>query len=241
MLKAVRRTRLHEEIVIQLAELIRQGQLQPGDRLPPERELAERLGVSRSSVREALRILELHGLVARRPGTGTVIAGGTPQGLIRSLTQLALHDVIELRLIVEPAVAALAAERATPADIARLEDILREQEAQIRRGETGAAADAAFHLAIAQATHNRALVRLAEALAEILAVSRDPCVQTPQRSRLSLQSHRQILGAIKAGSPAAARQTMEDHIRRVDLSLFGAAEAGLTPASVENVEGNAND
>jgi GntR family transcriptional repressor for pyruvate dehydrogenase complex len=232
---------LHEEIVIQLAELIRQGQLQPGDRLPPERELADRFGVSRSSVREALRILELHGLVARRPGTGTVIASGTPQGLIRSLTQLALHDIIELRLIVEPAVAALAAERASPADISRLEDILREQEAQIQRGETGAAADAAFHLAIAQATHNRALVRLAEALAEILAVSRDPCVQTPQRSRLSLQSHRQILGAIKGGSPAAARQAMEDHIRRVDLALFGVTEPGLTPIPAENREGTSRD
>lgn len=241
MLRTVRRVRLHEEIVIQLAELIRQGQLQPGDRLPPERELADRLGVSRSSVREALRILELHGLVARRPGTGTVIAGGTPQGLVRSLTQLALHDVIELRLIVEPAVAALAAERATPPDISRLEDILREQEAQIQRGETGAAADAAFHLAIAQATHNRALVRLAEALAEILAVSRDPCVQTPQRSRLSLQSHRQILGAIKGGSPVAARQAMEDHIRRVDLALFGVTEPGLTPIPAENREGTSRD
>lgn len=241
MLRTVRRVRLHEEIVIQLAELIRQGQLQPGDRLPPERELADRFGVSRSSVREALRILELHGLVARRPGTGTVIAGGTPQGLIRSLTQLALHDIIELRLIVEPAVAALAAERASPADISRLEDILREQEAQIQRGETGAAADAAFHLAIAQATHNRALVRLAEALAEILAVSRDPCVQTPQRSRLSLQSHRQILGAIKGGSPAAARQAMEDHIRRVDLALFGVTEPGLTPIPAENREGTSRD
>lgn len=241
MLRTVKRVRLHEEIVIQLAELIRKGQLQPGDRLPPERELADRLGVSRSSVREALRILELHGLVARRPGTGTVIAGGTPQGLIRSLTQLALQDVMELRLIVEPAVAALAAERATPADIGRLEAILAEQEAQIRRGETGAAADGAFHLAIAEATHNRALVRLAEALAEILAVSRDPCVQTPQRSRLSLQSHRQILGAIKGGSPAAARQAMEDHIRRVDLALFGVAEAGLTPVSAENLEGKNDD
>lgn len=241
MLRTVRRVRLHEEIVIQLAELIRQGQLQPGDRLPPERELADRFGVSRSSVREALRILELHGLVARRPGTGTVIASGTPQGLIRSLTQLALHDIIELRLIVEPAVAALAAERASPADISRLEDILREQEAQIQRGETGAAADAAFHLAIAQATHNRALVRLAEALAEILAVSRDPCVQTPQRSRLSLQSHRQILGAIKGGSPAAARQAMEDHIRRVDLALFGVTEPGLTPIPAENREGTSRD
>jgi GntR family transcriptional repressor for pyruvate dehydrogenase complex len=241
VLRTVRRVRLHEEIVIQLAELIRQGQLQPGDRLPPERELADRFGVSRSSVREALRILELHGLVARRPGTGTVIASGTPQGLIRSLTQLALHDIIELRLIVEPAVAALAAERASPADISRLEDILREQEAQIQRGETGAAADAAFHLAIAQATHNRALVRLAEALAEILAVSRDPCVQTPQRSRLSLQSHRQILGAIKGGSPAAARQAMEDHIRRVDLALFGVTEPGLTPIPAENREGTSRD
>ena len=205
----------------QLAELIRQGELRPGDRLPPERELAEQMQVSRTVVREALRVMEQRGLVASRPGAGTFIAAGSAEGLARALTQLALEDAFEVRILLEPPIAALAAQRATAGDIAQLEVALQEQARQVERGQSAAAADAAFHSGLAEATHNRALRRLGAALMEELAPSRDERLQTSHRARLSLLSHRRILAAVKAGAPAEARRAMEDHIRSVDLALFG--------------------
>ncbi|HEY8477993.1 MAG TPA: FadR/GntR family transcriptional regulator [Chloroflexota bacterium] len=224
MLRAVRKTRLYEEVMAQLAELIRQGQLKPGDRLPSERELSERMQVSRTVVREALRALELRGLVVSRPGAGTFIVDGTAEALVRALTHLALEDIFELRMLLEPSIAALAAQRATPEDIQRLESVLQQQEQQVREGRSGAEADATFHSLLAEATHNRALLRLGAALMDVLAPSRNERLQTPQRVQQSLLSHRRILSAIKAGNPDEAREAMQDHIRRVDVALFGIPE-----------------
>ena len=221
MLRTVKRTRLYEEVEAQLAELIRQGDLLPGDRLPPEREMVERMQVSRASVREALRVMELRGLVVSRPGAGTFIASGSPEALARALTHSAVEDVIELRLLLEPSIAALAAQRATPDDIAQLESVLRDQGERVQRGEPSADADSRFHAALAAATHNRAVLRLGTALMEVLAPSREERLQTRRRAQLSVRSHRAILEAVKAGALAEARQAMAEHIRGVDAALFG--------------------
>lgn len=231
MLRAVKRTRLYEEIVAQLAELIRQGRMQPGDRLPSERELAEQLGVSRPSVREAIRAMEHRGLVVSRPGSGTYIAGGSAEGLLIAFAALAeeesaLQDIFELRMLVEPPIASLAALRAAPDDIGRLESILREQESRAS-GEDGdghAKLDVAFHSALAEATHNEALLRLAAGLMEVLAPSRHQSLQTAQRIQLSLHSHRRVLDAVMEKDWGKARRAMEDHIVRVDSALFGLSE-----------------
>lgn len=229
MLRAVKRTRLYEEIVAQLAELISQGRLSPGDRLPSERELAEQLRVSRPSVREALRAMEHRGLVVSRPGSGTYIASGSTEGLLRAFTALAeeeqaLQDIFELRMLVEPPIAALAALRATPQDQQRLESILQEQRELLEGERSAAQADVAFHSALAEAAHNQALLRLATALMEVLAPSRDERLQTPQRARLSYLSHQRIAEAVQANDWARARRAMEEHILRVDLALFGLSE-----------------
>lgn len=229
--RAVQRTRLYEEVVAQLAELIRQGELRPADRLPPERELAEQLRVSRAVVREALRVMEQRGLVVSRPGTGTFIAGGSAERLAQALTHLALEDVFELRMLLEPSIAALAAERATAEDIVRLEAALDDQERLVHLEQSAAGADAAFHAGLAEATHNRALLRLGAVLVEELAASRDESLQPPQRARLSLLSHRRVLAAVKAGAPAEARRAMEEHIRGVDLALFGLPEERFAAAA----------
>jgi GntR family transcriptional regulator, transcriptional repressor for pyruvate dehydrogenase complex len=233
MLPSSKKTRLYETIVAQLGQLIQEGQLRPGDRLPPERELAARLQVSRASVREALRSLELQGLLSSRQGSGTFIAAVSQEELLRAFARLAkegqtLREIFELRLLLEPPIAALAARRATPQDIARLEATLKEQEQQIGLGQSGVEADVAFHATLAEATHNGALLRLGATLMGVLAPSRDTHLQMPERSRLSLLSHQRILEAIKAGSATRARTAMEEHVVHVDRVLFGLAEEALS-------------
>ena len=236
MLLATRKTRIHEAVAAQLGELIRRGRLEPGDRLPTERQLAAQLRVSRASVREALRGLELRGLVVSRQGSGTFISGMAPEELISSFAGLteegkSLPDIFEVRFLLEPPIAALAARRVTPQDLERLEAALREQEDRIRREGSGAEADVAFHSALAEATHNQALMRLGSALIEVLAPSRDERLQNRRRSELSLRSHREVLEALKAGDPDAARAAMEAHIGQVDRVAFGLEEAFRLPAT----------
>ena len=229
-LTAVRRTRLFEGIVAQMRDLIRDRLLRPGQRLPAERELVERFQVSRASLREAIRALELEGLVVIRPGLGTFVSeegfDAAMDVLARRLLaeREALADVVELRLLLEPQIANLAAQRSNDEDGRRLEAILGEQEEQIQRGETGAVADTAFHSAVASASHNQALLRLSANLVDLLATSRDEGLQTPERSYRSLASHRRILEAIREGEAEGARQAMREHIVSVNPTLSRAAE-----------------
>ena len=221
-LGTIKRRTLHEQVMVQLAAYIRGGKLKPGDQLPPERELAERMQVSRPTIREALRIMQLQSLIVSRPGSGTFIAEGNAQSLAQAVTQIALQDIFEARMLLDPWMAALAASRATPADVEKLKSILHQQEEQLRRGGDGAAtSDIAFHSAIAEATHNRALIRLARVLIEIFAPSRDTFFQTHERAKKSLSFHKRILESIAAHSPIDARRAMSEHIKSVDQELLG--------------------
>ena len=233
--KVITRRRLYEDIVGQIQEFIREGILKPGDRLPSERELAERLQVSRSSLREAIRALELKGLVVSRPGAGTFISTESLDSLISiiaaSLAQAAdyLHDVFEVRRLLEPQIAAMAAERANHEDIQRMDEALREQEGQIARGETGVEGDTAFHFAMAQATQNHALTKVVSTIADILRQSRDQSLQTPGRPQRSLASHRHILDMIEGSNVEGARSAMQYHISEVEPVYFpaeGRVESG---------------
>jgi GntR family transcriptional repressor for pyruvate dehydrogenase complex len=226
MLKAIKKTRLYEEVVGQLHQLIDDGKLKAGDRLPSERELAETFRVSRSSVREAIKTLENAGMVMSRPGSGTFITAVNVEAIISPLASLlsrgkdALIDLFEMRCLVEPSIAALAAERATPADILRLKEIYTQQEQQIQRDTSAVDSDAAFHLTIGQATHNAALQRLVAAIVEILKPIREQSLQTPGRAHKSLASHREILVAIERHDPELARQAMQRHIQAVEQNVL---------------------
>lgn len=227
MKQKIKNNRLYEEVMVKLAELVRKGKFKPGDRLPPERTLTQRLRVSRATVREALRAMELQSLVISRPGSGTYIVEKSPEALVATLKQLALQDIFELRMILDPAIASLAAMRASAKDIAKLDSILQQQEKQIQRGKSGADADTKFHTTLAESTHNRALIRLGNALVAILAPSRDAHLQSPQRADKSLSSHHRILDAIKTHSPRQAELAMVDHVRAVDITLTDAQLAQL--------------
>ena len=220
--KAIKRSRLYQGIVEQIQALIGEGVLKPGDRLPPERELAERLQVSRSSLREAMRALELQGLVVSRPGAGTFVSTESLDTLIAtiasSLTQArdTLSDIFEVRHLLEPQLAALAAERATPEDVRRMAEALEGQERQVAGGETGVEGDTAFHFALAQATENWALARVMSTISDILRQSRDRSLQSPGRPQRSLASHRHILEMVQRRDVEGAREAMQDHISEVE-------------------------
>src|SRR5215471_6617432 len=137
MLRAIKKTRIHEEVFSQIRELISQGRFKAGDQLPSERELAETFRVSRTSVREALRALETKGLIISRTGMGNFVADLPIESLVAPLAKLlieekdALADIFETRKLIEPRIAALAAERATRKDIERMKSILEKQSATV--------------------------------------------------------------------------------------------------------------
>ncbi|HBA41016.1 MAG TPA: FadR family transcriptional regulator [Deltaproteobacteria bacterium] len=226
MLKVIKKTRIYQEVVSQIHDLIREGKLKASDQLPSERELAETFKVSRTSVREALRALETQGLVVSRTGTGTFVADLPIESLVAPLATLlieeksALADIFEMRKLIEPRIAALAAERATKRDIERMKGILEKQKEEVDRGATGVEEDAEFHFVIGRATQNQALEKLVSGLMDILSHSREESLQTPGRSQASLEAHYRILSAIVQHDKEKSRLAMLRHIEQVEENVF---------------------
>jgi GntR family transcriptional repressor for pyruvate dehydrogenase complex len=218
----IRATRIYEQIVRQVRTLIAEGRLHSGDRLPPERELAEKLMVSRTSVREALRALQSRGLIEIRAGEGAFVRDVSAEALVEPLALVilphreAVRELFEARRLLEPAIAALAARRATPEDLAEMERILEEQAREVARGRTGLAQDALFHSALAGGAHNRAIGRIVNTLIELLTQSREESLHTPGRPTRSHQDHLRILAAIRRRDPGAARRAVLAHLIAVE-------------------------
>jgi GntR family transcriptional repressor for pyruvate dehydrogenase complex len=226
----IKSTRIYQEIVRQVKAMIAEGRLKSGDQLPPERDLAEKFVVSRTSVREALRALESLGLVEIRPGEGTFVREVSVESLIEPLALVmlsqreALGELFEARRLIEPAVAALAARRATPEDVQEMERILESQAKEVAAGRTGLEQDAQFHAAVGAAAHNRAITRIANAVMDLLRQSREDSLNTPGRPERSHNDHRRLLAAIRDRDEAAARQAMIDHLEAVEALILGGDE-----------------
>lgn len=226
MLHAIKKTRIHEEVFSQIHELIKEGRFKARDQLPSERELAETFKVSRTSVREALRALEAQGLIVSRTGTGNFVADLPVESLVGPLALLlidekkALADVFEMRKLIEPQIAALAAERATRNDIAQLKRIVAKQTDAVSRGATGVEADAELHFTIGRATRNQALQKLVSGLMEMLSRSREESLQTDKRRQSSIDAHRRIVAAIEKHDKARARSEMLRHIEEVEENVL---------------------
>lgn len=227
----IKSTRIYQEIVRQVKAMIAEGRLKSGDRLPPERDLAEKFLVSRTSVREALRALESLGLIEIRPGEGTFVREVSIDALVEPLALImvsqreAIGELFEARRLLEPSIAALAAERATPDEVHEMTRILEEQAKEVAAGKTGFAQDAEFHAAVGAAAHNRAITRVAQSLMDLLAQSREESINTPGRATRSHQDHRRILAAIQHRDPAAARAAMLEHLQAVEALVRGADRA----------------
>ena len=223
---AVSRTRLCEEVAARIQDLIVEGTLKPGDKLPPERELVRRFEVSRSSVREALRTLELMGLVRSRQGGGTSVADASPKSLMIPLSSVlarhrnAVGELMEARRILEPPIAGRAAAQATKEDVQYLDDVLRRQRAKMLRGESTVPEDSEFHYGIAVAARNGALRTVVEILMQLLRDSRTRSLAVKGRVEHSYAGHRRVWRAIARGDPEAAERQMRRHLDDIEALIL---------------------
>ncbi len=228
---AIRTRRIYVEIVDQIKKLIDQGELQLGDRLPPERELAAKFGVGRPAVREALSALEVKGLVEIQPGQGAYIRGPSKRADIARLEidlgdQVSPMDLLEARRIVETHIVELAASRATQEDMERL---VREAEDARERygrcGEFSMEADREFHIAIGEATQNPVLAGVSRFLCGMMsqtlwrAMTEKNLLLTERGSRY-VSEHCRIARAVQARDGHAARHEMFAHLSGVIEDLY---------------------
>lgn len=220
--------RLSRQVVAQVQEMISRGDLRAGDRLPTERQLAEDLGVGRNSVREAIRELDALGLIESRRGEGTYVrefdaaALMAPFRSVIALSTTAPTAILEFRATLEPEVAALAAQKLSEEGGALLANALEQFERAVSEGRSAVDADTSFHLAVARAAGNPALVAVHEALLELLADFRYRLDRKSYRpSAPTLVDHRKILEAILERDPERARAATREHLRHVGEALRG--------------------
>lgn len=234
-LQAIDRTKVSASIVEQILEGIESGAFRPGSALPAERALAERLGVSRSSVREAIRVLVDAGLLDVRLGSGTYVREHVPRKVALLRAQAALTgehspiDVIAARMALEPTCAQVAAVQRHATDVEGIRAMLGQQERLVETGADASAADLGFHLAVAAATHNPVLQLLVERLVEIM--RRSPWADLKQASRESptgaqrdIREHGAVLAAIERGDGPGAARKMRTHLRSVEGDLLDQVE-----------------
>jgi len=223
-LKEIKKTSLHELIVSQIQDLIEGEKLKVGDKLPTEREFAAAFRVSRHTVREAFRALENMNIIKSRVGSGTFVVFNKEQELNDVLVKYVvkerdkISEVFQLRLLIEPQIAFLAAENATDIDIIALEKIVLEQESLTNEGDSGqwVELDNEFHLTIARATGNSLLARVVELIMGLLNVCRAEVYQTRERIESSTEKHREIVRAISNRAPDETAKIMTDHVNYVE-------------------------
>ncbi|BBI19909.1 GntR family transcriptional regulator [Qipengyuania flava] len=217
--------RLFQSVAEQIAELIDEGAYPPGTRLPGERELAEKLGVSRVTIREAEIALQAVGRLEIKTGSGVYVSERKPASL-GALPQASAFEVTEARLMIEAESAALAAHNITDEAIDELETLVN----QMSSDDEGVAnaADERFHLTIAQASNNAAMVhtiqslwQMREQIPEVKATYEAVCVHD---AKSRTDEHRAIFDALRARDPGAARQAMREHFQRLLESMLEATE-----------------
>lgn len=235
--KVVRTSRLYEQIVQQIEDSVLNGTLKPGDQLPAERELAQRLGVSRTAVREAVKALREKGLVEAYSGRGTFITDGTSQAARQSFDlmvkigqQEGAPYLAELRLLMEPGIAALAATRVKDEDLVAMREAVAVMERSQKEPAAYIEADLDFHLALAEAAANPLILSLIDSIVGLLREQRIRIFNVeggPQRGQVH---HKRILEAMERRDPELARSAMSAHLEQVrDDSQLPAASKPLSP------------
>lgn len=215
-------TTIHSQLTMQVVDhvraLISSGQVKPGDRLPPERDLARQLKISRSSLRAGIGFLSAMGVLKSRHGAGTFVSNGPPALDSNSLSVLGvLHgflpwQMFEARIVIESNVAALAAERATEEHIAELAEEVTEMYAALNDPQEYLIHDVRFHRTVARASGNPILGALMETITANLYQNRSQTVENSQDLKQAAEMHREIYNAIRSRNVQAARQTMEQHL-----------------------------
>jgi GntR family transcriptional repressor for pyruvate dehydrogenase complex len=224
--RTVRTSRLYEQIVEQIEDSIRKGRLKPGDQLPPERELAQQFGVSRTAVREAVRALHEKQLVEAYSGKGTFVTHGRSSAIRSSLGSLVKDGrargtayLLEVREILEPEIAALAATRIEEQGLATLRDAVAVMDRSYDDPEAFVEADLDFHLALAEAADNPVILSLLDSIVDLLREQRTKICMLRGGPERGQAHHKKILKAIAARDPDKTRAAMRAHMRQVREDL----------------------
>ena len=223
-LKPVTRPRLYEVIVEQLCAYIADNEMTTGDRLPAERDLAAKLGVSRASLSQALVALEVQGVVSVRHGDGAVLVRRpTEERAIEALREHAnrIPDIIDAREALEVKLASLAATRRSDADMATIDNAIAAMQSEIEAGDRGVVGDEMFHEAITAAAHSSLLAKLMHEISGLIRETRIESLSQEDRPRASLEGHRRITEAVRHQDALEASRAMADHLRLVsDVALL---------------------
>ncbi len=236
-----------EQVVIQVRDMIREGKLKPGDRLPSEREFAKRLGISRASLRAGLRFLAAMGALTSRHGSGTYIATGPPALDSEPLRMLAaLHgftpeELFEARRLLEIGLAGLAAEHATDDHLATMAEEVTEMYAALNDPQEYLIHDIRFHRAIAAASSNPILAALMDMVSAVMYERRRETVSRAKDLKESVAMHREIYRLIRAGKADEARSAMSEHLALAQRAFASEEGMGTSPAEVARIKTNASN
>jgi GntR family transcriptional repressor for pyruvate dehydrogenase complex len=227
-LRPVTRPRLYEVIVEQLCAYIADNEMTPGDRLPAERDLAAKLGVSRASLSQALVALEVQGVLSVRHGDGAILVRRpSEERAIKALREHAdrIPDIIEAREALEVKLAGLAAARRSDAEMAAIDAAIAKMESEVEEGDRGVLGDEMFHEAITAAAHSSLLAKLMHEISGLVRETRIESLSQQDRPRASLEGHRRIADAVRKQDPQEASRAMAEHIRLVsDVALLRNAD-----------------
>jgi GntR family transcriptional repressor for pyruvate dehydrogenase complex len=224
-LSVVRQPNLSDQVAEQMQELIVQGRLRPGERLPSERELADRFGVSRTVIREAVRSLMAKGLLEVHSGSGMIVGTPTASSIADHFSLLLrlnsegdpLEYIFDVRHVLEVEIAGRAARQATAADIEAMEYHLQQMADNLEDLEQAAAADVAFHAALAQATQNPLFAILLDSISEIMLEVRRLGFTLSGAPQMILEEHERILQSVKRGDVDASQAAMSEHLKAGQL------------------------
>jgi len=220
--RKLRHTRIYEQVVEEMKRLIARGDLKPGDPLPPERQLMDEMGVSRSSLREAFRVLELLGLIESIPGKGRFVR--KPRGEAADARNMPLEDeavleLMEARRVLEPAIASTAAMHALPSDLTRLRRVLSSTETNIDNLQHRAQSDFDFHLCLAESTHNFVFINIVKMTFNLIMATHERIYTLLQDKEAFLKEHRDIYEAIIDHDVSRASSLAAGHIERIYKTL----------------------
>ncbi len=228
MFRGIAQGKLHERVVEAITDRILHGDLKPGDPLPPEPELGQQFGVSRTVIREAMKMLQARGLIEVIQGKGTLVSSNlfeiSSDILSMALQQkgATLMELWEVRRILEVEVAGLAAERATEDDLREMARAL-----ELMRGKPGEVegyveAEVAFHEALTKAAYNPVMNLITRSVGELLRHSRRVSFRGPEGVKVAMAAHEAIYQAVAAREPQAARQAMRRHLDETAADLRAA-------------------